>query len=192
MSEHTIDATFEAAPAEEAAPAPAPEPTHDAAPVTDPGPDVLAELRKLKCDMTITKHVTAALGFGFIPVPLVDFVAITGTQIDMVYRLSRIYDVDFSTQAVRGVLASLLGGGVALQPALASSMKLIPGIGAAAGFFAAPALAAASTYAVGRVFVQHFETGGTLLTFDAAKMRAHFEQALSEGKQVVANMRKTA
>jgi uncharacterized protein (DUF697 family) len=142
--------------------------------------------------MTISKHVTAALGFGFIPVPFVDFVAITGTQIDMVYRLSRIYEVDFSTQAARGVIASLLGGGVALQPALVSGMKLIPVIGGAASFFAAPTLAAATTYAVGKVFVQHFETGGTLLTFDAAKMRAHFEHALAEGKSVVANMRKTA
>ncbi len=99
-----------------------------------------------------------------------DFIAITGTQIDLIYRLSRIYDVDFSTQAARGVIASLLGSGVAMQPrAGEGGLKLLPGIGAAATFFASPALAAATTYAVGRVFVQHFETGGTLLTFDAAQ-----------------------
>lgn len=155
-----------------------------------PQADVLAEMRKLKVDMTISKHVSTALGFGFIPVPLVDFVAVTGVQLDMVYRLCRIYEVDFSTQAVRAVIASLVGAGVPLQPLLTSGIKMIPGIGTAAGFFAGPALAGATTYAVGRVFVQHFETGGTLLTFDANKMKSHFERALSEGKNVVAGMRK--
>lgn len=152
-------------------------------------PAMLAEVRKLKCDITISKHVGAALGFGFIPLPFVDFVGISGVQLDMLYRLSRIYDVDFSTQAARSVLAALIGAGVPLQPILTSSLKAIPGIGTAAGLFAAPTLAGATTYALGRVFVQHFETGGTLLTFDAAKMRTHFEHALSEGKNVVAGMR---
>lgn len=155
-----------------------------------PKSDVQAEMRRLKVDMTISKHVGTALGLGFIPVPLVDFVAVTGVQLDMIYRLCRLYDVDFSTQAVRGLLASLLGAGVPLQPLLTSGVKMIPGIGAAAGFFAAPALAGATTYAVGRVFVEHFETGGTLLTFDAQKMKTHFERALAEGKNVVAGMRK--
>lgn len=67
------------------------------------------DVRKLRCDVTITKHVGAAMGFGFLPLPVVDFVAITGVQMDLVYRLSRIYDVDFSTQAVRAVIGSLLG-----------------------------------------------------------------------------------
>jgi len=156
---------------------------------TAPSPAMLAELRRLKCDMTISKHVGAALGFGFIPLPLIDFVGISGVQLDMIYRLCRIYDIDFSTQAARSVIAALIGAGVPLQPILTSSLKAIPGIGTAAGLFAAPTLAGATTYALGRVFVQHFETGGTLLTFDAAKMRAHFESALSEGKNVVSNMR---
>jgi hypothetical protein len=66
-------------------------------------------------------------------------------------------------------------------------MKFIPGIGTAAAMFVTPALSAASTYAVGRVFVQHLESGGTLLTFNAKKMREHFEKALGEGKRVVTN-----
>jgi uncharacterized protein (DUF697 family) len=149
------------------------------------------DVRKLRCDVTITKHVGAAMGFGFLPLPVVDFVAITGVQMDLVYRLSRIYDIEFSTQAVRALLGSLLGASVPLQPALVSGLKLMPGIGTAAAFVAQPALAGASTYAIGKVFVEHFESGGTLLTFDASKMKTHFEQKMSEGKQVVANMRKS-
>jgi uncharacterized protein (DUF697 family) len=149
------------------------------------------DVRKLRCDVTITKHIGAAMGFGFLPLPMIDFVAITGVQMDLVYRLSRIYDVEFSTQAVRALLGSLLGASVPLQPALISGLKLMPGIGTAAAFVAQPALAGASTYAIGKVFVEHFESGGTLLTFNASKMKAHFEQRMNEGKQVVANMRKS-
>jgi uncharacterized protein (DUF697 family) len=149
------------------------------------------DVRSLRCDVTISKHVAAAMGFGFLPLPVIDFVAITGVQMDLVYRLSRIYDVEFSTQAVRALIGSLLGASVPLQPALISGLKLMPGIGTAAAFVAQPALAGASTYAIGKVFVEHFESGGTLLTFDAGKMKAHFEHRMSEGKQVVANMRKS-
>lgn len=165
------------------------EPPPAAAPAIPPAS--AHDVRKLRCDVTITKHVGAAMGFGFLPLPVVDFVAITGVQMDLVYRLSRIYDVEFSTQAVRALIGSLLGASVPLQPALVSGLKLMPGIGTAAAFVAQPALAGASTYALGKVFVEHFESGGTLLTFDAGKMKTHFEQRMNEGKQVVANMRKS-
>jgi uncharacterized protein (DUF697 family) len=167
--------------------------TAQAAPPPAPAvpPASANDVRKLRCDVTITKHVGAAMGFGFLPLPMIDFVAITGVQMDLVYRLSRIYDVEFSTQAVRALIGSLLGASVPLQPALISGLKLMPGIGTAAAFVAQPALAGASTYAIGKVFVEHFESGGTLLTFNASKMKTHFEQRMNEGKQVVANMRKS-
>ena len=38
---------------------------------------------------------------------------------------------------------------------------------------------AASTWAVGQVFTQHFETGGTFLTFDPERMKAHYAELLS-------------
>jgi hypothetical protein len=65
------------------------------------GIDVAAEMRKLKCDMTISKHVAASMGAGFIPVPIIDFAVITGIQVDLLYRLCKIYDVKFSKEGSR-------------------------------------------------------------------------------------------
>jgi uncharacterized protein (DUF697 family) len=184
MSEETTDFTPQAEPSNGSA--------HAAPPPSPAVPPASAhDVRRLRCDVTITKHVGAAMGFGFLPLPVVDFVAITGVQLDLVYRLSRIYDVEFSTQAVRALIGSLLGASIPLQPALISGLKVLPGVGTAAAFVAQPALAGASTYAIGKVFIEHFESGGTLLTFDAGKMKAHFEQRLNEGKHVVSNMRKS-
>ena len=38
------------------------------------------------------------------------------------------------------------------------------------------AIAAASTYAVGLVFLQHFESGGTFLSFQPGQVREHFRK----------------
>jgi len=145
-------------------------------------------LRQLQCDLTITKHVSLAVGAGFIPLPAFDVMAVSGVQLDMLYRLCRIYNVPFSSEAARSMISALIGASIPAVPAgvLASGVKMIPGIGTALGLFTSPSLYGATTYAVGRVFVEHLESGGTLLTFDAKKMKAHFERALKRGPQVAA------
>ena len=50
-----------------------------------------------------------------------------------------------------------------------------------------PVINGATTYAVGKVFTQHFESGGTFLTFDAAKVREYFETQFKEGKSFMAS-----
>jgi uncharacterized protein (DUF697 family) len=71
-------------------------------------------------------------------------------------------------------------------------LKAIPGVGGLIGMVASPALAGASTYALGKVFIQHFESGGTLLDFDPAKMKAYYASQYEEGKQVVADNQEPA
>jgi uncharacterized protein (DUF697 family) len=149
-------------------------------------PDLQGELRRLQCDKTISKHVAASVGAGFIPVPILDFAAVTAVQTDMVYRLCKLYGVDFSKEAARTAIVALIGASVpGLQARFfASGLKLIPGVGTVVGMLATPTISGAATYAVGRVFVQHLETGGCLLTFDASKMKEHFERALEQGKNM--------
>ena len=49
------------------------------------------------------------------------------------------------------------------------------------------AFGAASTYAVGQIFIQHFESGGTLLTFDPERVRAHYRKLYNEAPAKIAN-----
>ena len=53
----------------------------------------------------------------------------------------------------------------------ASVLKAIPVIGTIAGGFVMPALSAGATYAIGKAFIQHFATGGTLLDFNPPDYR---------------------
>jgi uncharacterized protein (DUF697 family) len=166
----------------------------EAAHEPDPGTHaqgLQGELRRLQCDMTIAKHVTASVGAGFIPVPVVDFAAVTAVQVDMVYRLCKIYGVDFSKEAARTAIVTLIGASLpGLQARFFSSgLKLIPGVGTILGMVATPTVSGAATYAVGRVFVQHLDTGGSLLDFDASKMKEQFERALQQGKNMTTRAR---
>ncbi len=110
---------------------------------------------------------------GLIPVPIVDAVAVGGLQVQMVRRISQIYDVGFSENRGKALIASLAGSLIPATSGIgaASMLKAIPVIGTIAGGFVMPVLSAGATYAIGKAFIQHFATGGTLLDFNPPDYR---------------------
>jgi uncharacterized protein (DUF697 family) len=110
---------------------------------------------------------------GLIPVPVVDVFAVGGLQIQMVRRISQIYDVGFSENRGKALIASLAGSMIPATSGIgaASMLKSVPIVGTIAGGFVMPALSAGATYAIGKAFIQHFATGGTLLDFNPPDYR---------------------
>ena len=114
---------------------------------------------------------------GLIPVPLVDIAAVGGVQIQMLRRLSEIYGVPFSENRGKSIIASLAGSVLPASTATSSAMtvgsliKGVPGIGWAVGALTMPVFSAAATWVIGRVFIQHFASGGTLLDFNPPDYR---------------------
>ncbi len=146
-----------------------------------------------KADKIIKNHLLLSMGFGAIPIPFVDIAAITGTQISMISKLAGIHDVQFSNELGKSVLGSLLGAvgsNTLATGTLGSIVKFIPGVGSIIGAVTYPVIAGATTYAVGKVFQRHFETGGTLLDFKASDMKHFFHEELEKGKHVVATVKK--
>jgi uncharacterized protein (DUF697 family) len=107
---------------------------------------------------------------GLIPVPLLDIAAVGGVQLNMLRRLSEIYGVPFSDNLGKSVIASLAGAVIPASTAtttaigFGSLVKSVPG-GQMVGALTMPVFSAAATYVIGKVFIQHFATGGTLLDF---------------------------
>lgn len=126
----------------------------------------------------IKRFSLIAAGIGIIPLPLIDTVLVSGVQVKMVYDLAKAFDIPFEESRVKALVGSLVGGiaPVGIAGGVASLVRTIPFVGMAAWYFVGPALAFASTYAVGKVFSEHFQTGGTLLTFDADKIRTHYQR----------------
>lgn len=140
-------------------------------------------------DRIIRENMLWASGGGLIPVPILDFIAITAVEVKMLKELSALYELPFREHQVKSVLASLLAGmgAPALGAAITASLfKSVPLLGAVSAFIAVPGAAAAFTYAVGKVFLQHFASGGTFLDFDPQKVREHFARQFEEGKLVAA------
>jgi len=71
----------------------------------------------------------------------------------------------------------------------ASLAKLIPGVGQAFGVATVSVSAAASTYAVGKVFMRHFSEGGTFLSLDSKAAKAFYAQMFAEGRRMAAGMK---
>jgi uncharacterized protein (DUF697 family) len=120
---------------------------------------------------------------GVLPFPFLDLVAIAGIQMNMLKDLSHVYGLKFSSNRVKNVVGSLLGSfgmAVAGTGVAFSVIKAVPIVGKAAGILALPAVAGASTYALGRVFATHFASGGTFLSFDPDKVREHFQRIYQE------------
>lgn len=130
-----------------------------------------------------------AMGAGLVPIPVFDFVAVTVVQLEMIRRLSNLYGVKFVKHTGKNILASLVGGGFPsiVSPLVASVVKVVPIVGYTLGAVSMPVIAGATTYAVGKVFVQHFESGGTFLTFDPKAVKAYYAEKLKEGMVVASH-----
>ena len=134
----------------------------------------------------VRNHMLVALGTGIVP-PMVDIAALTGVQIRMLYLLAKNYGQKFSDEWGKSVVGTLIGGyGMArlATGAVYSLMKFIPGFGQIAAPVSMAVVASASTYALGMVFIKHFETGGTLLNFDPEKMRKYYYEQYEKGVEL--------
>jgi uncharacterized protein (DUF697 family) len=110
---------------------------------------------------------------GLIPVPGVDIVTVGGVQIQMLRRLSQIYDVPFNENRGKALIAAIAGSMIPATSGMgaASVFKAVPFVGMLASAFVMPVLSAGATYAIGKAFVQHFASGGTLLDFNPPDYR---------------------
>lgn len=144
-------------------------------------------------DDIIRKHCYAAAGVGLIPIPWVDFIGLTAIQIKMLQLLSENYKIEFSEDRGKAIIGSLVSGflPVAIAAPVASLLKAIPLIGQTTGAITMSILGGATTYAIGRVFNQHFASGGTFLDLDPARVRAYFKEQFEIGKKVTEEAKKT-
>ena len=143
-------------------------------------------------DAIIRKRVYGAIGVGFIPVPLVDFLGLTALQIEMIHTLAKAHGVEFKKERVKSIISSLCGSllTTASVPLAASLFKSIPVIGITAGAATISIMGGSTTYALGWVFDRHFRKGGCLIDFNADEAKAYFKEKVEEGKNLVGKLKK--
>jgi len=131
---------------------------------------------------TVKRYAIGSMAIGLVPVPVLDIAVLTGVHVKMLHSLAKQYEIEFSRDLAKSLTASLLGAVIPVASAT-SIAKVVPLIGQATGIVSMVILGGASTYAVGKVFIEHFESGGTFLTFNPEISRDKFQALFEEGKQ---------
>lgn len=154
--------------------------------IADGQPDATAGVRALVAEGIIKNYVAGSIGASAIPVPLFDIAAIGVLQLRMIQRLAKLYGRAFSEKLGRSLISALVGGfvGYGLGATSSSLLKVVPGVGSLIGFATLPLMAGATTYALGKVFVKHFEDGGSLFDLEPDSLKALYVKELKRGRKI--------
>jgi uncharacterized protein (DUF697 family) len=141
--------------------------------------------RLAKAMIIVNQQGNLAMAGGLMPIPLIDVAVIIGMQISMLKKLSALYNVPFHRNRAKAIVMSLVGGflsymtGAGLAGLLA---RTIPVLGWGVGIATISVLAKATTQATGVVFIQHYESGGTLLNFDPVASQDFYKKEFDKGR----------
>jgi uncharacterized protein (DUF697 family) len=143
--------------------------------------------KQAQAEAIIRSHVLWAMGGGLIPIPLVDFAAVTAIQLEMLQQLAQLYGVNYSRSMGKTFVSALTGTTIASLGA--SFLKAIPGIGSLIGGTSMAIASGASTYAVGQVAINHFSNGGSLSNFVEEQVKSVYDSAFEQGKGYVSDLK---
>jgi uncharacterized protein (DUF697 family) len=172
-------AADEAAAAEPKAALPAERPNTLPVPVAAPEPlqhvepDVAAYkvmLRRARAREVIERHAKYSAVGGLIPLPIVDVASVTAIVVRMARELARLYEVPEGLDRTRAIVLGLIGGTapVGVGALSTSLLRFVPGANVVS--MAVTSIAAAAlTRSIGLIFLEHFESGRTLLDFKAER-----------------------
>lgn len=136
---------------------------------THPSRTRLREMQKTqlrrKALRIVRRYTLLSGGIGLIPAPLFYQIGVAGVLGKMLYDLSELYGTSMSKQKNKAMIAAILGG--AHSEWITGYMrnyikKVLPGMVAIGTSIARPVVAAGIVYAVGKLFIQHFENGAWL------------------------------
>jgi len=133
-----------------------------------------------------------SMGAGLVPLPIADLVAVSGVQLKMLADISKIYGAPFQKSRGKATIGSVLGFVFphAMSTGRVSSViKAIPVLGILAGTPSMVLFSGAYTWALGNVFIRHFESGGTLLNFRTEDVREYFQSKFEQGRRMAGKSR---
>ena len=129
-----------------------------------PGAGIDATRRRSQANSIVERHTAYAAVGGIIPVPIANVASITAVIVRMVKLLSDLYGIPFERDRARAIVVGLMGGAMPTGLGAVTTSTLfyiVPGSGLV-GLAVSSIAAVACTRSIGRIFVEHFETGSSL------------------------------
>lgn len=150
---------------------------------------VASALRLSEAQNIVETNVIVSMASGLIPVPLFDMISLTNIQFHMIQTLTEHYEIP-TDNINKSLITSLISGSLpaVTMLGLGSFIKSIPGIGSLAGSGSVAIISGAISYAVGQVFIRHFEQAGTLDDFNPASAKEYFNEQFKAGKLIASDL----
>ena len=127
----------------------------------------------------IVSYSSLAATAGAIPIPWGDLLILPGIQTQMVHHLVRLYGQPLSGQRFLE-LAGTVGIGLVVRQAIREVTKVIPGVGSIAG----SALAASSTFALGKAFCFYYAAVLAGHVPRPEELKRYYQDQLRQAEQV--------
>ncbi len=128
----------------------------------------------------IKKYAYFASGIGVVPFPVAEVVTVNAVQYAMIRKLALCYGIPFKEQRIKSLVSSILSGVVGasiIYGPVTRTLTMITGLGWILGTGVSIGVSGAITLALGKLFIDHFEHGGSFLDLDieASKTRLQTE-----------------
>ncbi|MDX1957988.1 MAG: DUF697 domain-containing protein [Leptospiraceae bacterium] len=152
----------------------------------------MTETKQTSTDEIIKNHALLSMAAAAIPVPIADIAAITLVQLDMIKKLASHHSVNYDHEWGKSVVSSLTSSSLAVIASrfLASGIKMIPGVGTILGIATQVVLAGATTYALGRIFDEHF-SGKEIIEPNLDMLKKKYEEYVEKGKKIVSEWKES-
>lgn len=128
------------------------------------GAAVDATGRRSQALKIVERHAVYAAVGGIIPVPIANVAGVTAVIVRMVKVLSDLYGIPFERDRARAIVVGFMGGAMPTGLGAVTTSTLgyiVPGSGLL-GLAVSSVTAVACTRSIGRIFVEHFESGAGL------------------------------
>ena len=132
--------------------------------VTPMGAGIDVTRRRSQANVIVERHTAYAAVGGIIPVPIANVASVTALIVRMVKLLSDLYGIPFERDRARAIVVGLMGGAMPTGLGAVTTSTLfyvVPGSGLI-GLAVSSIAAVACTRSIGRIFVEHFESGSNL------------------------------
>lgn len=138
-----------------------------------------------KVEKALRDSVYISMGVGFVPLPLFNVATVTAGNLLLAKKLSELYGVEFKEGAAKKIIAATLsaGAGTLATPLVESVVGLVPVIGWPLVIGTKPVLNGMTTYALGRMFITHFERGGSFIGSNMDVMKDDFKSAFKNSRE---------
>lgn len=145
--------------------------------------------RRDRAEAIVRNYAILALGCGLMPTPLLDVAALTLIEVRMLEELAALYELPISRVRAESQVSALIGSLTAttlgFRPLMAGryafARYMMPVTGILLAAASVSAASASITYAIGRIFINDFESDGpiTKLEVDAKQTKTMVQPAPS-------------